>query len=151
MWEIGVNNQATTFLFSILLGIFSALFYDLLKLIRHIKKQKTITIFIIDIFYFLVLTVVFFCFFILRTNGEIRGFVLIGAFIGFSLFKLTISKLFYFILVPARKICEFFENILKIVLKPLAHLRKIVYNRHIKIKRKLSHCQPKKANRGVSY
>ena len=39
----------------------------------------TIIVLIIDIFYFLIATVIFFCFFILRTNGEIRLFCFCGS------------------------------------------------------------------------
>lgn len=140
MWEIGINNQATTFLLSVALGVGFSFLYYIFKIIRSIKKQKFITVFILDILYFLILTVIFFCFFILRTNGEIRLFCFSGAIIGFLLFSLTFSKVMMLLVKPIRKICKFLKNILIFVSKPLANLRKIVYNRNIKIKRKLKHC-----------
>ena len=140
MWEIGINNQATTFLLSVVLGVGFSFLYYIFKIIRSVKKQKFITVFILDIFHFLIATVIFFCFFILRTNGEIRLFCFCGAFIGFVLFSITLSKVMMLCVNPIRKICKFFKNILILMSKPLAKLRKIVYNRNIKIKRKLKHC-----------
>lgn len=145
MWEIGIGNQATTFLFSVILGLGLSFLYDIFKIIRRVKKPKAITVFILDVLYFLIITVIFFCFFLLRTNGELRGFCFVGAAIGFALFSLTFSKVLLLLVKPISKICKFFKNISNFALKPLAKLQKIVYNRHIKIKRKLKHCQPKKA------
>ena len=140
MWEIGINNQATTFLLSVALGIGFSFLYYIFKIIRSVKKQKFITVFILDIIYFIILTVIFFCFFILRTNGEIRLFCFVGAGIGFLFFNLTLSRVLMLTVKPIRKICNFFKNILILMSKPLAKLRKIVYNRNIKIKRKLKNC-----------
>lgn len=140
MWEIGINNQATTFLLSCVLGIGFSFLYYIFKIIRSVKRQKFITVFILDVLYFLIITVIFFCFFILRTNGEIRLFCFCGGAIGFTLFSLTFSKVMMLCLKPVRKICKFFKNISKLMVKPLAKFRKIVYNRNIKIKRKLKHC-----------
>lgn len=137
MWEIGVNHQATTFLFSVVLGFAAGFIYDIFKIIRTIKKQKTITVVVIDILYFVIFTVVFFCFFLLRTNGEIRLFVFVGALIGFMIFRLVFSKVMGLLTAPILKICKFFKNILKILAKPLESTRKIVYNRHIKIKKEV--------------
>lgn len=145
MWEIGINHQANTFVIFVILGFVSAFLYDIFKIIRYIKKQKFITVLILDISYFVILSVVFFCFFLLRTNGEIRAFAMVGAGLGFLLFKLTLSKVISLLNKPILKFCEFLKKFLKKLLKPLATMRKIVYNRHIKIKRKLKHCQPKKA------
>ena len=122
MWEIGINNQATTFLLSVVLGVGFSFLYYIFKIIRSVKKQKFITVFI------------------LRTNGEIRLFCFCGAFIDFVLFSITLSKVMMLCVNPIRKICKFFKNILILMSKPLAKLRKIVYNRNIKIKRKLKHC-----------
>lgn len=151
MWEIGINNQAVTFLFSALLGFGLSFLYDLFKIIRRVARPKKIVVFILDIIYFLIITVIFFCFLMLRTNGELRIYTFVGAALGFLLFYITFSKVMLLLVRPITKICEFFKNILKFALKPLEELRKIVYNRHIKIKRKLKHCQPKKAREKVSY
>ena len=92
MWEISNQSQITNFIFAIVLGVFFAVFYDLFRAIRIIKFHSSIAVFFEDIAYFSIISLFTFIFFLSATAGEIRGYILIGIFLGFILFYLTISK-----------------------------------------------------------
>ena len=129
MWEITIQSQSTTFLLSLILGFTAFLVYETLSLIRRLTKPKTAIIYLLDILFFIILAFLFFCFFMLNTKGHIRGFVFVGAILGFIFFKCTIAQVFYSLDRPLLKICKFLKKYLKIVAKPLERFKKIVYNR----------------------
>ena len=77
---------------SILLGCVFCFFYDLLRALRKAYHNSFIAINIFDIMYWIISAFITFVFLIARTNGEIRGFVLLGELMGFVLFRVIISK-----------------------------------------------------------
>ena len=146
MWEINLNNQIYTVLFSFILGFCLCVFYDVIRALRKAGHNSDLVVFIGDVFFFFTASVIVFLFFIARTNGEIRGYVLFCAFIGFLLFRLTVSKLIFSVLVFAfskiriiytavyrliynvfYRIWSFFEKNLKKIGKNLKKLLKSVY------------------------
>ena len=92
MWEINLADQIKTFLLSIPLGMFlSAVFYVLEAFLRTDRK-KGVAVWISDILFFCFAGFLSFCFLLVRTNGEIRGYAILGEIIGFYLFKVLFSK-----------------------------------------------------------
>ena len=91
MWEIDLGNQISTFLLSLPLGGFFALCFFTLEAFRIVSGIKGVRLWINDILFFALTAFITFCFLLVRSNGEIRGYVLIGELIGFWVFK----KLFY--------------------------------------------------------
>ncbi len=75
--------------FGFLLG---AVFY-ILEGITATVRGKSIRQFISDIFFFLLAGFVTYCFLLIRSKGEIRGYVLFGELIGFWIYKKLLSKL----------------------------------------------------------
>ncbi|MBR7071892.1 MAG: spore cortex biosynthesis protein YabQ [Clostridia bacterium] len=71
--------------------------YDLFRILRKTVKQTVVSVFIEDLLFWLLITFLSFLFLLSRTNGEVRGYVLLGMSFGFVLCRLTISRL----LVPA--------------------------------------------------
>lgn len=92
MWEISNTAQITAFLYSVLLGMIFCLFYDLLRSFRFAVKLTDFSVFLYDIFYFSVISVITFVFLLAVTNGELRGFVFLGILFGFLLFYFTVSR-----------------------------------------------------------
>lgn len=150
MWEISNTSQAISFLYSVVLGIFFAIIYDFFRSLRKCKQHTILSVFIQDILYFLILSVITFLFFLALTNGQIRGYILIGILLGFLLFVLTLSK--YYIIVLSfllklffkllnliskgfyiiigkmdRFITDFFKNTLKCLKKGLKKLICLLY------------------------
>ncbi|MBE6779582.1 MAG: hypothetical protein E7545_01250 [Ruminococcaceae bacterium] len=108
MWEIDNSFQLFSFLVSICAGIIYCLIYDFLRAFRKIKAVDDLTVFFQDLIYFAVIGVATFVLFMALSNGEIRGYILIGIFMGFILCFCTLSRFFVWLL------CKLFKLVWKI-------------------------------------
>lgn len=97
MWEINISNQAQTFLFSMLFGVLMCLLYDVIRALNK-NGGGSVIIFFRDILFWIHGAILTFLFLLSRTNGEIRGYVLIASLIGFFICRVTLSKIFFPIL-----------------------------------------------------
>lgn len=95
MWEINNYNQIITFLLSLCLGAVFCTIYDIIRAIRKVCINSFWAVTITDILIWILYAFGTFIFLISRTNGEIRGYVLIGEALGFILFRISFSKLFF--------------------------------------------------------
>jgi len=93
MWEINSASQVLTFLYSIVLGFSLGIFFDLPRSFRSIVRYKKSFMFISDLFFWIISAFFTFCFYLVFTNGELRGFVVFGILIGFLIERLTLSQL----------------------------------------------------------
>lgn len=158
MWEINVGNQLATLIFSVCLGFILCAFYDVLRALRKTGLNSFFAVFITDVLFCALSAVVTFIFFIARTNGEIRGYVIITELIGFAFFRVAFSRFFLWIFTYLFKavkkfitcVNKFFESLylktdsvilklykfiikksnltLKTVKKLLKKLRTVLYN-----------------------
>ena len=125
MWEISNTDQILTVLYSFVLGILSCLFYDIFRSIRKNARCKSLDIFIQDMFFWAISAFFYFLFFFVRTNGEIRGYILIFALLGALFCRVTFSKpwfklvsvivkavrkAFVFLIKKTDKFCNFAAN-----------------------------------------
>lgn len=99
MWEINISNQALSLLWSVILGFAAALFYDFLRAINKTFRPRNVLVFIFDILFWLVMTVAFFVFFMVFTNGQVRMFAFFGALAGFLFSFLAFSKIWLFVFI----------------------------------------------------
>ncbi len=157
MWEININNQFMTLLLSICLGCIVCANYDILRGSRKAGFNSAMMVFFTDIFFWIINAFVTFIFLISRTNGEIRGYVLVGEFIGFLIFRISLSRFilpvftlifslfkklmicinngFEFLYVKTdtilhkiyRLLCKFIESLSKSVKKLLKNRHKVLY------------------------
>lgn len=95
MWEIDNTNQIITFLLSLCQGAVFCLLYDLIRAARKVCFNSFWSVFVTDIFVCILYAFGTFIFLIARTNGEIRGFVLVGETLGFVVFRITFSRLLF--------------------------------------------------------
>lgn len=160
MWEINLAEQTLSFLLSLLLGVILCLKYDIFRAYRKIKKPTVIGVFIQDVLYFLICAVLTFLLMIITTSGQVRGYIFIGIVIGFAICRISLSVLFFKILVVlfgavakifmavkrkttvlikaifrkiqgiAKKLLKFFKNVLFYRKKLLHTNNDIVYNDH---------------------
>lgn len=93
MWEIDNSFQLISFAVSFVFGILYCLIYDFLRALRKTLSISDFTIFIQDILYFILISIITFMLLIALSNGEIRGYVIIGLLAGFTLCFLTFSKI----------------------------------------------------------
>ena len=95
MWEINNYNQIITFALSLCLGgIFCAL-YDVIRAVRRAGFNSFWAVTVTDILIWVIYAFTTFIFLIARTNGEIRGYTLIGEALGFSLFRISFSRVLF--------------------------------------------------------
>lgn len=92
--SISVSGQTLEFLNSALFGVFLAVFYDILRIIRICSGcGKAITA-VLDVFFWLCAVCVLFGFILTVSEGQMRWYVLFGFFSGGFVYICTISILF---------------------------------------------------------
>lgn len=104
MWEIDTVNQIETFIFALVLGCLCGLVYC----IFHSASKFSGKIFVLnlfDFFFWLICALLNFLFFLSRTNGEIRIFVIAAEIIGFCILYFTFGS----------KIIRLFLKILQLI------------------------------------
>ena len=142
MWEIDIEYQMLGLICSLPLGIITAFLYDVLRAFNKCFQPKAVTVFVIDFLYWLVLTVVYFMFFMVFSNGQIRLYVFFGAVAGFIFSRLTLSKIFVFIFLLgfrflkllSSKLRRFFISFKGLVAKKTKNLVKMLKKPFIKRK-----------------
>ena len=120
MWEIDSSFQAVSFLYSVLFGVGYCLFYDLFRAFRKLYKPTAFSVFFEDLIYFLIISFLTFLLLMSLSNGEIRGYILIGIAVGFLVCYFTVSRFFVKILFAvfkflneiSAKIVDFLNRIL---------------------------------------
>jgi hypothetical protein len=143
MWEIDIGIEATALLWSIILGVGSAVLYDAVRAVNKVFKPNTFLVFVLDVLYWLILTFVFFCFFMVFTNGQVRMFAIFGAVSGFLLgflcfFKIPLvlfSKFFTALRFVFYKIKAFFACFGRGIEKIAKKIKKTLKKALLKIKK----------------
>ena len=97
MGYIDVSYQTITFFISVALGVSFCIFYDILRVLHKNLIKNTIEVFISDLVFWCLLAVITFFFLVLRCNGQLRVFVILGITAGFISCRLLISRLIYWV------------------------------------------------------
>ena len=112
-----MNEVVETALQAMLLGIFMALVYDVLRFVRFlIKKSPTWLVSVFDIAWFLLYAVCIFIFIMTTGEGMLRLYHFGFAFLGTSCYLLSIGRFTNFIFMKIAKLLHF---ILSLIFKPL--------------------------------
>ena len=98
MWEIGLVHQLVSSGYAVAVGAVFAAVYDVLKACCIVNKANSIIVFIKDVTFSLFAFFVTFMLLMARSNGMVRGYILFWIFIGFLLFRISISKIWFKIL-----------------------------------------------------
>jgi len=139
-----ISNQAYVFLCCVLGGMIIAFMYDVFRIRRKAIRSSNIIVYFEDFIYWILVALVLFAVVYISNDGELRGYVIIGAIIGIILYTLLLSKIVMTVFLFAlRLIYKFlitaFSIILfpfKIVLKVLKFPAGIIYNGLRKVFRK---------------
>lgn len=123
-----MQNQVLTFIVFILNGFLIGLVFDIFRVLRKSFKTPDSITYVQDILFWL-LSGIMVIFTILKfNNGEIRLFIFLGIFLGFSLYMIIFSKLFIkfstFILICFKKS---FKTITIPLVYIVVFIRKFVY------------------------
>lgn len=119
-------NVPSTFVLSILLGIFIGVYFDVFRIIRKVGLTSNILIFAEDLFFVLSASVIIFFFVYIVSEGVYRTFEFLGIGLGIISYRLTVSS--YIIrasVVVIYKIRQFFSFLFKnTVIKSYIYLDK---------------------------
>src|SRR5699024_4339163 len=123
--DSSLSLELHIFLTSIFGGIVAGFIYDLYKAFRYFFKPNKIITYVQDFLFWVTITYVFF-YTLLKINwGEIRGFIILGFFIGIIIYIITFSKYIYPMTV---RICGILKRIIKatlsLILYPFIYLKK---------------------------
>lgn len=104
MWEINSYSQYLCFLYSVLIGGIIGVIYDFFKIDRILFKRSILFIIFEDILFWVISAFIFYSFSIVFSNGQVRGYLLIGCLCGFFTYKLTVSRLIIMMIFPLKKL-----------------------------------------------
>ena len=121
--ELNVARQTIGFLLSILLGGSFGVLYDCFRVFRLFILKNPILVFIEDVLYFFICSVITFGFLIEYTDGSIRLYALAGIFFGAFIYYLTIGRIVF---AAVKKIAAFIKRCLSFLLRPVSRLVRLL-------------------------
>lgn len=125
---VSISEQAQIFLAAVEAGIIIGIFYDLFRIIRKILPHPNWVIQLEDFIFWIIVSG--FMFFVLfsKNYGEIRGFALIGAFLGNMIYFFTLS---IWLMKFSDWIIDWIKRIIRVVIRilliPIKLIIKILY------------------------
>ena len=130
-----IQNQVYVFLWSIVTGAFLAFMFDLFRASRKVGKFNVIKVALQDILYCILAASVIIMTSFVTNDGEIRGYMFIGYFLGVMFYLLLFSslvlKMLSIILETIHKMIEMCLEYPKMVLKKINFKRKRLQNEKI--------------------
>jgi len=90
---VSVSTEAYIFLYSVLSGMLIAFIYDIFRIKRKVVKTAVLFLYIEDILFWIIVVIVMFVLVYYSNEGEIRGYIYIGAIIGIIIYLLLLSKI----------------------------------------------------------
>lgn len=90
--SVSVANQANIFLMSVAGGIIAAFIYDLFRIRRRVIRACALLVHVEDLLYWMLAAVLFFITAYYSNDGEIRGYMFVGAGIGAVLYAFTFGR-----------------------------------------------------------
>ena len=124
---LSMADQATFFLWTMLLGAVSGVVFDVFRICRKVIKHPDILTQIEDLLYWLFVSVLIFYFILHRNSGEVRIYAIIGVFAGMCLYFLTLSRL---IISASVLIIDIIKKIIitavKILLLPIKFIARLL-------------------------
>ncbi len=107
-----VENQAKVFLWTIAIGAVMGLIFDIFRVFRRKGNTKDLVVYIQDILFWLIVTIIVIWSTFLINNGELRGYMIFGYILGALFYILLFSRIVKKVLSA---ILDFIEKILKTI------------------------------------
>lgn len=126
--QINLPSEVYAFLWSILSGVLAGLIFDIFRISRKFIKTNDIITYIEDIAFWMVVGIIMLLTAFYFNNGEIRGYIFLGMFLGATLYFLTISNFFMkMVSIILSYLIKIITYISKLIYKPIAFICKLVY------------------------
>ncbi|HPU41267.1 MAG TPA: spore cortex biosynthesis protein YabQ [Acetivibrio clariflavus] len=131
-----VGNQAYVFLWCVLGGMIIAFIYDIFRIRRKTIKSGNLIVYFEDFIYWILVALVLFAVVYVSNDGEIRGYLFIGALIGIILYSLLLSRIIMTVFIFTlkliyrvfRTLCIILFFPIKVLFRILKIPAKIIYN-----------------------
>lgn len=125
MLQVDIVDELYIFLIAINYGLILGGIYDFYRVFRYFSKPKKILTAVEDILFWIIITLIIFTFLVNKTNGIIRGFVLLGFAIGYLIYFKAISKYSYSLLkIVFKLIFDLISEIIIVILYPFRRFSK---------------------------
>lgn len=97
--ELGIrlSEQLLTFVYAILFGMLAGGLFEVFRLFRALVRGGVILVAIQDILYWLIVSFGMYSFFLVFTEGAVRGYVILGAGLGLLVYLGSVGRLFSFL------------------------------------------------------
>ncbi len=118
-----IENQVYLFMIFVLNGIVIGIIFDVFRILRKSFKTPNFVTDIEDILFWICATLIVLYSLFVFNNGEIRGYIFIGLFLGLAIYMLLFSK---FVVKVSVKIIEVLTKILGEVFKFISYPVKII-------------------------
>ena len=113
------------FLSTIYGGLIAGFIYDIYRTIRYYSKPRKFLTYLGDLLFWTITASIFFIILIRNNWGEIRGYTLIGFFLGITIYIKLFSRFIYLLCLQVGKFIKGFINkVLSIVFYPFRVLKK---------------------------
>ena len=125
MFQVNIVDEFYIFLIAINYGLILGGIYDFYRVFRYFSKPKKILTAVEDLLFWIIITLIVFVFLVNKTDGIVRGFVLLGFIIGYVFYIKVISFYSYkFLKKTFELIFGLISEIMKIMLYPLGKVFK---------------------------
>lgn len=88
-----LSNQAYVFLCAFLGGMFIAFIYDIFRIRRKAIKTINLLVYIEDLFFWILVSLIMFAVVYYSNEGEVRGYIFLGAILGIIIYLLVFSSI----------------------------------------------------------
>lgn len=125
---VSVSSQAYIFLCTVIGGMVVGFVYDIFRVSRKIIKTKNIIVYMEDIIFWILVSLLTFLVLFVSNAGQIRGYAFIGLILGVIIYAFLIS--YYIVRGLVRGIEVSKRGIIKsykIIIKPIKFIMKILY------------------------
>ncbi len=135
----GLQYETKLFMLSFLVGLVFGAVYDLLRIVRIVKKHHKTVVFIEDFAFVVFCAFWYFLFSTDLARGQIRLFVLIGMFIGFAVYLLTVGSITTRFASAIRMVYEKIESWLKRkIFTPIyTNIKKKIVQNYISLRKRI--------------
>lgn len=93
--EITLSSQIAVFFGTLALGAVLSLFYDVFRVFDVLLVYNFKRVFLADVSYLILCAIATFTYMLIKSMGEIRGYILIGELIGWIACRASIGRLSY--------------------------------------------------------
>ncbi len=91
---VSISHQIQMFYYAFLIGVGSAILFDIFRSIRKVYKHSVLVTNVEDFIFWLIVTFIFFYVILLFNNGSIRVYFFVSFVIGFFMWILLLSRHF---------------------------------------------------------